>query len=52
MAEPGLLQLYTSFEFSKVLRPCLSFLYQGLTKEGEKTSYALTDKLGEGDPRR
>ncbi|XP_049989593.1 alpha-mannosidase 2C1 isoform X1 [Alexandromys fortis] len=25
---------------------------QGLTKEGEKTSYVLTDKLGEGDPRR
>ncbi|XP_046283963.1 alpha-mannosidase 2C1 isoform X3 [Marmota monax] len=24
---------------------------QGLTKEGEKTSYVLTDKLGEGDPR-
>nr|XP_021523910.1 alpha-mannosidase 2C1 isoform X2 [Aotus nancymaae] len=25
---------------------------QGLTKEGEKTSYVLTDRLGEGDPRR
>uniref|UniRef100_A0A2K5S0C2 Alpha-mannosidase 2C1 n=1 Tax=Cebus imitator TaxID=2715852 RepID=A0A2K5S0C2_CEBIM len=24
---------------------------QGLTKEGEKTSYVLTDRLGEGDPR-
>ncbi|XP_014636427.1 PREDICTED: alpha-mannosidase 2C1 isoform X5 [Ceratotherium simum simum] len=24
---------------------------QGLTKEGEKTSYILTDRLGEGDPR-
>ncbi|XP_045141639.1 alpha-mannosidase 2C1 isoform X1 [Echinops telfairi] len=24
---------------------------QGLTKEGEKTSYVLADKLGEGDPR-
>uniref|UniRef100_A0A8C9PYQ0 alpha-mannosidase n=1 Tax=Spermophilus dauricus TaxID=99837 RepID=A0A8C9PYQ0_SPEDA len=24
---------------------------QGLTKEGEKTSYVLTNKLGEGDPR-
>ncbi|XP_036902886.1 alpha-mannosidase 2C1 [Sturnira hondurensis] len=24
---------------------------QGLTKEGDKTSYVLTDKLGEGDPR-
>ncbi|XP_036049017.1 alpha-mannosidase 2C1 isoform X1 [Onychomys torridus] len=24
---------------------------QGLTKEGEKTSYVLTSKLGEGDPR-
>nr|XP_054387201.1 alpha-mannosidase 2C1 isoform X15 [Pongo abelii] len=25
---------------------------QGLTKEGEKTSYVLTDRLGERDPRR
>lgn len=25
---------------------------QGLTKEGEKTSYVLTEKLGEEDPRR
>nr|KAF6501257.1 mannosidase alpha class 2C member 1 [Molossus molossus] len=24
---------------------------QGLTKEGEKTSYVLTERLGEGDPR-
>ncbi|XP_042524827.1 alpha-mannosidase 2C1 [Dipodomys spectabilis] len=24
---------------------------QGLTKEGEKTSYVLTEKLGDGDPR-
>ncbi|KAM5337124.1 alpha-mannosidase 2C1 isoform 2-T2 [Glossophaga mutica] len=24
---------------------------QGLTKEGDKTSYVLTDRLGEGDPR-
>ncbi|XP_069337836.1 alpha-mannosidase 2C1 isoform X4 [Eulemur rufifrons] len=24
---------------------------QGLTKDGEKTSYILTDRLGEGDPR-
>ncbi|XP_074248750.1 alpha-mannosidase 2C1 isoform X2 [Saimiri boliviensis] len=24
---------------------------QGLTKEGEKTSYVVTDRLGEGDPR-
>jgi hypothetical protein len=52
MESSGLLQLYvTHFQQSQALS-FFSPPYQGLTKEGEKTSYVLTDKLGEGDPRK
>lgn len=45
---------FISPELSKMLRPYLfhSAPHQGLTIEGEKTSYVLTDRLEEGDPRR
>lgn len=45
---------YISPELWKSLWPCLSHStpHQGLTTEGEKTSYVLTNRLEEGDPRR
>lgn len=50
---PGLPQLVLHLNCPKTSGRSLSLhFHQGLTKEGEKTSYVLTDRLGAGDPRR